>query len=168
MQANLDRLSKDQEEHRKSLAEEKSKAEQLTIEKEEAQAKWKEEKVSRQSRRVVLSDLARYIKKMNTITVAMVKLAYSLMYLLNSSLDLNSFSIQDKSASVMSDLRMKIDSLTTTIASQKEDAKAMELELTKARFDRDAFEEDAETRMVRIRILDAFISNGNSHILALS
>ena len=105
---------------------------------------------------------------MNTITVAMVKLAYSLMYLLNSSLDLNSFSIQDKSASVMSDLRMKIDSLTTTIASQKEDAKAMELELTKARFDRDAFEEDAETRMVSIRILDAFISNGNSHILALS
>ena len=70
----------------------------------------------------------------------------------------------------MSDLRMKIDSLTMTIASQKEDAKAMELELTKARFDRDAFEEKAKTRMVRIRVLDAFknISNGNSHILALS
>ena len=102
MQANLDRLSKDQEEHRKSLAEEKSKAEQLTIEREDAQAKWKEEK--------------------------------------------------DKSASVMSDLRMKIDSLTTTIALQKEDAKAMELELTKARFDRDAFEEDAKTLMVRIRV----------------
>ena len=63
LQANLDRLSKDQEEHRKSLAEEKSKAEQLTIEKEDAQAKWKEEKVSGRSRRVVLSDLARYIKK---------------------------------------------------------------------------------------------------------
>ena len=62
LQANLDRLSKDQEEHRKSLAEEKSKLEQLTIEKEDAQAQWKEEKVSGQSRRVVLSDLARYIK----------------------------------------------------------------------------------------------------------
>ena len=64
---------------------------------------------------------------------------------------------------MISDLRMKIDSLTTTIASQKEDAKAMELELTKARFDRDAFEEDAETRMVRFRIFDAFNGNLNSN-----
>ena len=56
---------------------------------------------------------------------------------------------KDKSSSLIAELRLKVDSLSSTIETQKNDAKAMEVELAKVKFDKEAFEEDAETRMVR-------------------
>ena len=43
--------------------------------------------------------------------------------------------------------------MSSTIETQKKEAKAMQVELAKVTFDKEAFEEDAETRMVKFGIL---------------
>ena len=48
----------------------------------------------------------------------------------------------------MGDLRRKIESLDATVETMKQEAKAMDVELVKLRFDKETLEEDAEERVV--------------------
>ena len=113
------------------MAAAKAKAEGTSAELAEMEAKWKDEKVR--------------------IKANCADLWWSIDFLKKISIIFHHFTsrlTQEKSASLMGDLRRKIESLDATVETMKQEAKAMDVELVKLRFDKETLEEDAEERVV--------------------